>query len=72
MRLSLAVRFWFRLGTAVTLVAGSLMLHGRTVRRMLPVVERLTYLSKLPRKLLRPPKRVPETAPRAEENRTSR
>jgi radical SAM protein with 4Fe4S-binding SPASM domain len=40
------------------LVAGSLMLHGRTVRRMLPVVERLTYLSKLPKRLLRPPKRV--------------
>jgi len=40
------------------LVAGSLMLHGRTVRRMLPVVERLTYLSKLPGKLLSPPKRI--------------
>jgi radical SAM protein with 4Fe4S-binding SPASM domain len=37
------------------LVAGSLLLHGRTVRRLLPLVERLTYLSKLPRKLLRPP-----------------
>jgi radical SAM protein with 4Fe4S-binding SPASM domain len=40
------------------LVAGSLVLHGKTVRRMLPVVERLTYLSKLPGRLLRPPKRV--------------
>jgi len=40
------------------LVAGSLMLHGKTVRRLLPVVERLTYLSKLPGRLLRPPKRV--------------
>ena len=39
------------------LVAGSLLLHGRTVRRLLPVVERLTYFSKLPSKLLRPPKR---------------
>lgn len=39
------------------LVAGSLLLHGRTVRRLMPVVERLTYLSKLPSKLLRPPKR---------------
>src|SRR5580698_9748573 len=39
------------------LVAGSLMLHGRTVRRLMPVVERLTYLSKLPSKLLRPPSR---------------
>jgi radical SAM protein with 4Fe4S-binding SPASM domain len=40
------------------LVTGSLILHGRTVRRLLPVVERLTYLSKLPRKLLSPPKRL--------------
>jgi radical SAM protein with 4Fe4S-binding SPASM domain len=39
------------------LVAGSLMLHGRTVRRLMPMVERLTYISKLPSKLLRPPKR---------------
>ena len=39
------------------LVAGSLLLHGRTVRRALPVIERLTYFSKLPRKLLRPPKK---------------
>jgi radical SAM protein with 4Fe4S-binding SPASM domain len=39
------------------LVAGSLLLHGRTVRRLLPVVERLTYLAKLPRRLLRPPQR---------------
>jgi hypothetical protein len=38
------------------LVTGSLLLHGKTVRRMLPVVERLTYLAKLPRRLLRPPK----------------
>ncbi|MBV9508301.1 MAG: SPASM domain-containing protein [Acidobacteriia bacterium] len=40
------------------LVAGSLLLHGRTVRRALPWIERLTYLSKLPVKLLRPPRRV--------------
>jgi hypothetical protein len=39
------------------LVAGSLMLHGRTVRRLLPLVERLVYLSKLPSRLLRPPQR---------------
>ena len=44
------------------LVTGSLLLHGRTVRRLLPVVERLTYLSKLPRKLLRPPKPRPSAA----------
>jgi radical SAM protein with 4Fe4S-binding SPASM domain len=40
------------------LVTGSLILHGRTVRRLLPLVERLTYLSKLPSRLLRPSKRV--------------
>jgi radical SAM protein with 4Fe4S-binding SPASM domain len=44
------------------LVTGSLMLHGRTVRRLLPVVERLTYLSKLPGRLLRPP-RPPQPQP---------
>lgn len=38
------------------LVVGSLLLHGRTVRRLLPVVERLAYFSKLPAKLLTPPK----------------
>ncbi len=37
------------------LVAGSLVFHGKTVRRLLPLVERLTYLSKLPGRLLRPP-----------------
>jgi len=41
------------------LVAGSLVLHGRIVRRLLPLIERLTYLSKLPRRLLRPPHRQP-------------
>ncbi|MGA2117361.1 MAG: radical SAM protein [Bryobacteraceae bacterium] len=46
------------------LVAGSLLLDGRTVRRLLPLVERLTYLSKLPRRLLRPPARVGGTEPR--------
>ena len=39
------------------LVAGSLLLHGKTVRKLLPLVERLTYGAKLPGKLLRPPKR---------------
>lgn len=38
------------------LVVGSLLLHGDTVRSLLPLVERLTYLSKLPRRLLSPPK----------------
>lgn len=37
------------------LVAGSLLLHGRTVRRLLPLVERLVYYSRLPRSLLTPP-----------------
>jgi radical SAM protein with 4Fe4S-binding SPASM domain len=37
------------------LVMGSLLLHGKTVRRLVPWVERLTYLSKLPRRLLSPP-----------------
>ncbi len=40
------------------LVVGSLMLHGKTVRRMLPLVERLTYFSKLPKRLLRPAQKV--------------
>ena len=40
------------------LVAGSLILHGRTVRRLLPIVERLAYFSKLPARLLRPPKKM--------------
>lgn len=39
------------------LVAGSLLLHGKWVRRALPLIERLTYFSKLPRALLRPPRR---------------
>ena len=39
------------------LVTGSLLLHGRTVRRLLPLVERLVYLSKLPGKWLQPPHR---------------
>jgi len=38
------------------LVTGSLILHGRMVRRLLPAIERLTYLSKLPARLLRPPR----------------
>ncbi len=40
------------------LVIGSLILHGHTVRRVLPMVERLIYLSKLPKRLLRPPRRM--------------
>lgn len=36
------------------LVAGSLVFHGKTVRRLLPLVERLAYVSKLPGRLLRP------------------
>src|SRR5260370_6475947 len=55
------------------LVAGSLIFHGKTVRRLLPIVERLAYFSKAPKKLLNPPKLVQvsvatpkETTPRAD------
>lgn len=47
------------------LVAGSLVLHGRTVRRLLPAVERLVYLAKLPARWLNPPKLQPRE-PQAE------
>ena len=36
------------------LVAGSLILHGKWVRRALPLVERLVYGAKLPKRLLAP------------------
>ena len=39
------------------LVTGSLLLHGRTVRRLLPWVEQMVYFSKLPRSLLTPVKK---------------
>src|SRR5438093_12498156 len=39
------------------LVAGSLVLHGKTVRRLVPWIERLAYFSKMPRGLLRPPQK---------------
>lgn len=38
------------------LVAGSLVLHGKTVRHIVPVIERLVYGSKLPQRLLAPPR----------------
>ncbi|MCC7237223.1 MAG: radical SAM protein [Bryobacterales bacterium] len=41
------------------LVAGSLLLHGATVRRLLPWVERAVYLAKLPKRWLTPPRRQP-------------
>jgi radical SAM protein with 4Fe4S-binding SPASM domain len=41
------------------LVAGSLLVHGKWVRRMLPLIERLVYLSRLPSRWLNPPKPVP-------------
>ena len=41
------------------LVAGSLVFHGKTVRRLLPFIERLTYFSKLAGRLLNPPKPQP-------------
>jgi len=40
------------------LVTGSLLMHGKTVRRLLPFIERLTYFSRLPARLLRPPRRT--------------
>jgi radical SAM protein with 4Fe4S-binding SPASM domain len=39
------------------LVAGSLVVHGRTVRRLLPWIERVAYFSRLPARLLKPPRR---------------
>ena len=42
------------------LVAGSLILHGRTVRKWLPRIERLIYSAKLPASLLTPPKKHAE------------
>jgi len=38
------------------LVAGSLLLHGKWVRRALPVIERLVYGRKLPKRLLEAPR----------------
>jgi radical SAM protein with 4Fe4S-binding SPASM domain len=38
------------------LVAGSLILHGKWVRRALPAIERLVYGRKLPKRLLAPPR----------------
>ncbi len=42
------------------LVAGSLLCHGRTVRTLLPWIERVIYLSGLPGRLLNPPKPAPQ------------
>ncbi|MBY0373449.1 MAG: SPASM domain-containing protein, partial [Bryobacteraceae bacterium] len=47
------------------LVAGSLLLHGETVRKLLPWVERLVYYSSLPKRWLRPQRPLP--APKTEE-----
>lgn len=45
------------------LVAGSMLLDGGAVRRLLPVVERLIYLAKLPAKWLRPRRPLPVPPP---------
>ena len=37
------------------LVAGSLLLHGKWVRKAVPVIERMIHFSRLPRTLLTPP-----------------
>ena len=50
------------------LVAGSLVLHGKTVRRLLPVVERLAYFAKLPARLLRPPQRTGQAVKTGQES----
>lgn len=39
------------------LVVGSLLLHGKTVRKLLPRVERMVYFARLPRRLLKPQRR---------------
>ena len=39
------------------LVAGSLVLHGKWVRKAVPVIERMIRFSRLPRTLLKPPAR---------------
>jgi len=44
------------------LVVGSLLFHGRWVRRLLPAVERLAMLAKLPVRLLSPPRQAPAQA----------
>lgn len=41
------------------LVAASLVLHGRTVRRLLPLIERLAYFTRAGRGWLRPPRTAP-------------
>ena len=41
------------------LVAGSLLFHGRTVRKLLPLVERLVYLTRLPGRWLKPQAPLP-------------
>lgn len=39
------------------LVAGSLLLHGKWVRKAVPFIERLTYGAKLPKRWLNPPRK---------------
>jgi radical SAM protein with 4Fe4S-binding SPASM domain len=48
------------------LVTGSLLLHGKWVRKALPWVERLVFLAKLPRRLLTPPQKLPPAPGREE------
>ena len=45
------------------LVVGSLIFHGRWVRKFVPVIERLGHLSKLPVRLFTPPNKVPSSEP---------
>jgi hypothetical protein len=48
------------------LVTGSLLFHGGTVRKLLPLVERLVYLARIPGRWLTPPRRIPTPAPAPE------
>lgn len=51
------------------LVAGSLIFHGKTVRKVLPWVEKLAYWKSLPIRLLRPQEEQPPVpAPKPEED----
>lgn len=43
------------------LVVGSLLFHGKTVRSLLPLAEKLIYMAKLPQRWLNPPKPAPRT-----------
>ncbi len=49
------------------LVTGSLLFHGGTVRKLLPLVERLVYLARIPGRWLTPPRPIATAADKAAE-----